>query len=213
MGTAERKEREKAQRREDILNAAKKVFLEKGFREATIEEIANECELSTGTIYLYFKNKDDLYAALNIGPLEFMDQEMTKIVNNQDLSPEDKLRAAWAALYQSYLSDPVAMRAILHFQLEDSLNILHPPRLEWLNERARSFMSKIASILEIGIAEGKFVPTNTTALTDLFWGAFSGVLLWEEAKRRIDPRKAYLESTLEMGFEVLLRGVKKAPSP
>lgn len=209
MGTAERKEKEKAQRREDILNTAKKIFLEKGFRGTTIEAIAEECELSTGTIYLYFKNKDDLYSAINILPLDFLDREMTKIVEDDSLSVEEKLRMAWTALYNSFASDPVSLRAILHFQLEDSLKILSPDRLNRLNRASQSFMGKIASIFKTGIEAGLFRPANINAYADLFWGAFSGTILWEEAKTKADPQKDFLESTLDLGLEVLLKGISQ----
>ena len=49
-----------AERIPQIINAAMIVFAEKGFHPATMEDVAKEAGLSKGTIYLYFKNKDDL---------------------------------------------------------------------------------------------------------------------------------------------------------
>ncbi|RLC22759.1 MAG: TetR/AcrR family transcriptional regulator, partial [Deltaproteobacteria bacterium] len=66
MGIQERKEREKGRRRQQIMIAAKRVFSLKGFNKATMEDIANEAELSPGTLYLYFKNKDELCASLSL---------------------------------------------------------------------------------------------------------------------------------------------------
>ena len=57
MSIQERKEREKERRRRQILVAAKKIFSKKGFSRATMEDIAEEAELSPGTLYTYFKNK------------------------------------------------------------------------------------------------------------------------------------------------------------
>ena len=59
MGIAERKEREKLQRRKDIIDAAEKVFFYRGFESATMDEIAEKVELSKGTLYLYFKSKEE----------------------------------------------------------------------------------------------------------------------------------------------------------
>jgi len=64
MGITERKEREKLHRKEEILNAAEKVFFEKGLALATMDEIAEKAELSKGTLYLYYKSKEDLYMAI-----------------------------------------------------------------------------------------------------------------------------------------------------
>lgn len=64
MGISERKEREKKQRKERILEAALRAFQERGFLNVTMSGIAEAAELSIGTLYLYFKNKEDIYAGL-----------------------------------------------------------------------------------------------------------------------------------------------------
>lgn len=60
MGVAERRQRERIQRRQEILEAAEEVFQAKGFAAATMEEVANAAEVSKGTLYLYFRSKDAL---------------------------------------------------------------------------------------------------------------------------------------------------------
>jgi AcrR family transcriptional regulator len=62
--TAKRKEREREARREAILKAAERVFLRKGYYEATLDEIAAEAEMAKGTIYNYYKDKQDLFISL-----------------------------------------------------------------------------------------------------------------------------------------------------
>ncbi|MDQ1253260.1 MAG: hypothetical protein QG646_2410 [Euryarchaeota archaeon] len=64
MATADRKEREKEQRKNVILDAAEKLFFSKGFDSVSMEEIAKEVELGKGTLYLYFKSKDSLFFAI-----------------------------------------------------------------------------------------------------------------------------------------------------
>ncbi len=56
-----RKERERSRHRRDILAAGEKIFAQKGYFNATIEEIAREAEFSVGTIYNFFSNKETLY--------------------------------------------------------------------------------------------------------------------------------------------------------
>lgn len=60
MGIHERKKRERAQRRDGIISAAKRVFLEKGIENSTMQNIAREAELSKAALYLYFRNKEEL---------------------------------------------------------------------------------------------------------------------------------------------------------
>jgi len=64
MGITERKKREKQQRKEQILESARNAFQERGFLNVTMSDIAEMAELSIGTLYVYFKNKDDIYAGL-----------------------------------------------------------------------------------------------------------------------------------------------------
>ena len=72
MGIQERKERERERRRQQIIVAAKRVFSKNGFSRTTMEDIAKEAELSPGTLYLYFKNKEELYASLSLRILQYL---------------------------------------------------------------------------------------------------------------------------------------------
>jgi len=64
MNTQSRKEHEKNARRNEILEAGLQLFAEKDFHEVTVDEIAERVGLSKGTLYLYFKNKDDLFFSI-----------------------------------------------------------------------------------------------------------------------------------------------------
>lgn len=64
MSLVDRKEREKEQRRNDIINAAEKLFFSRGYDNVSMNDIANEVELSKATLYLYFKDKESLFFAI-----------------------------------------------------------------------------------------------------------------------------------------------------
>jgi TetR/AcrR family transcriptional regulator len=66
MSIAERKEREKEQRRNDILSAAEKLFFARGYDSVTMDDIAKAVELNKATIYLYFKDKESLYFTVGL---------------------------------------------------------------------------------------------------------------------------------------------------
>ena len=65
-----KREKQKEIRVQEIQSAAKKVFLKNGFKSTTMESIAREAGISKGTIYLYFKNKEEVYIALMMPVLE-----------------------------------------------------------------------------------------------------------------------------------------------
>jgi AcrR family transcriptional regulator len=65
MGVAERKERHKEELKSDILRAAKELFMEKGFEATSIRNIAEKIEYSPATVYLYYKDKNEIMHALH----------------------------------------------------------------------------------------------------------------------------------------------------
>ncbi len=83
MGIQERKEREKEQRKEVILNAAQRVFFEKGLQLATVDEIAEYAELSKGTIYLYYNSKEDLYLAVLTRGMQLLQNQFAEKIKSQ----------------------------------------------------------------------------------------------------------------------------------
>lgn len=62
MSVVSRRQREKEQRRKDIIAAAEKLFFKKGYDNVSMNDIAKEVELSKATLYLYFDNKEALFS-------------------------------------------------------------------------------------------------------------------------------------------------------
>jgi AcrR family transcriptional regulator len=209
MGTKERKEREKNFRRQQIQDAAKEMFLGKGFRSTTMEDIAKKAELSTGAIYQYFKSKDELYASMNLESLQCTIDKVETTYKNQRLSPEKKILKIKDALYKIFLNDPSLLRVIFHVQLEDTLASLDEKLLNQLNEAGRKMMNLLASVYQDGVRTGDFSEGHGIAHADIMWGTFAGLMMWEGAKRRINAKKDFLKSTLDRAFEIFCRGIKK----
>jgi hypothetical protein len=65
------------------------------------------------------------------------------------------------------------------------------------------------NVFSEGISEGKFVPGEEIVYADMCWVMFAGLILWEEAKRELNPKKDYLKSTLDQSFDVFLAGIRK----
>jgi AcrR family transcriptional regulator len=78
MGVKERKERQKSEMREAILSAALKLFSDEGYDNVSMRRIADEIEYSVGTIYLYFKDRDEIFFELHkLGFEEFYKRQLT----------------------------------------------------------------------------------------------------------------------------------------
>ena len=209
MGIQERKEREKERRRQQIMVAAKRVFSENGFNKATMEDIANEAELSPGTLYLYFKNKEELYASLSLRILQYLHIRVDQVNKETSLSPDQKLSALIKAMYDVYDFDPLIIINMFHLQSSETLKNLSESLLGEIKALSQKSIGAIAKIFEEGMNKGIYIDHHPTALADIFWSMFSGVVLWEASKKIISPDKDYLKSTLATAFELFERGIRK----
>lgn len=91
MGISERKEREREDLRKSILSAAREVFLEKGVEQTSIRSIAQRIEYSPTTIYLYFKDKNDILHALHHEGFQLLNVQMVALTAVSD--PFERLKA------------------------------------------------------------------------------------------------------------------------
>jgi len=210
MGIQERKERERERRRQQIIVAAKRVFSSKGFNKTTMEDIAKEAELSPGTLYLYFKNKDELFSSLSLRILQYLNIRIEQVLNNEEnLDSEQQIEALREAMYDVYEFDSVMLINMFHLQSSETLKNLSPELLSDIKELSRSFLITMSKIFEQGTSKGVFIDRHPVALADIAWSIFSGVILWEESKRAINNERDYLKQTLETAFEIFAKGIKK----
>jgi len=213
LGIAERKQREKESqqraRRKQILDAAKRVFHSKGFSTATVEDIAQGAELSPAALYLYFKNKDDIYVSLNLQLLEYLSDRLESLSRETAKHAGEKVAALKDLLYDVYAFDPLILINLFHLQASDGLKNLPPERLSQLNELAAKSLRSLATIFEQGKAESRFEDYHATALADIVWLIFTGAVLWEESKRMTNPNKDYLKPTLDMAIDIFRKGITR----
>ena len=173
-----------------------------------MEDIAKEAELSPGTLYLYFKNKEELYASLSLRILQYLHIRVTHVNKETSLSPDQKLSALMEAMYDVYDFDPLIIINMFHLQSSETLKNLSESLLEEIKDLSQKSIGAIARIFEEGMKKGIFVDRHPVALADIFWSMFSGVVLWEASKKIISADKDYLKSTLATAFELFERGIR-----
>jgi len=209
MGIQERKQRERERRRQQIIVAAKRVFSEKGYSKSTMEDIAREAELSPGTLYLYFKNKDELYASLSLRILQYLNIRLEDVKREKDVEPRKKIAAIKEALFDVYQFDPMILINMFHLQSSETLKNLSSPLLENITELSRNSLTILAAIFEDDTGQDRYASHHPTAIADIVWSLFTGVVLWEESKRMIDNEKDFLRQTLDVAFEIFSRGITR----
>src|SRR5690606_19211178 len=95
MTIATRKERQKEELRAKILTSARELFIERGYEETSIRNIAERIEYSPTTIYLYFKDKDDVFYALHQEGFGLLNQYFNALKNVEN--PFERLKAIMKA--------------------------------------------------------------------------------------------------------------------
>ena len=209
MGIQERKQRERERRRQQIIVAAKRVFSEKGYSKSTMEDIAREAELSPGTLYLYFKNKDELYASLSLRILQYLNIRLEDVKKEKDIEPQQKITAIKEALFDVYQFDPMILINMFHLQSSETLKNLSSPLLENITELSRNSLTILADIFKDNTGQDILASHSPAAIADIVWSLFTGVVLWEESKRMIDNDKDFLKQTLDVAFEIFSRGITR----
>lgn len=213
MGMEERKQQEKEIRRSDIVNAAQKVFAEKGYRDATVDEIAKVAQFSKRTIYTYFLGKEHIYFELMIRGyrllLELLDAELKEA---GECTAVEELRRIFLALYRFSVKCPGYFQAIIEYETEDLGAIEGVPE-EACGEcydLGEQLFSRLLRTLEKGKEDGsmpRLADANTTAL--VFWACAVGTFATAKRKARylMDYHGVDAQSFLSASFEQLVKSV------
>ena len=147
-------------RHSEILHAASRVFARSGFESTTVEAVAAEAGGAKGTLYLYFKSKEDIYLAAVQGQLEGLDQ-LTRQRVAATANCGEKLRT-FIATRLAYLDDHRDFFKI--YQFEFSYMFLHPTRANAaFAEYYRRQVTFLTAILEDGISCGDLQFENAAA--------------------------------------------------
>ncbi len=153
-GVASRKERERQAKKKDILKASRQVFAQKGLHAATLDEIAEKAEFAKGTLYCYFKSKEDLFVSML--EEEFINfSESVKEVLAQDLPPDQTVSCLVASMLRQFDENSDLLR-ILN-QERSTLTILNNKNTETrFLHHFRKMINMIAKHIERGIELGQF---------------------------------------------------------
>lgn len=176
MGIAERREREKIHRRNTIIDAAEKIFFSKGVTIATMDEVADEAELSKGTLYLYFKNKQELYLAINERGLRVLEQKFKDAVDSQEIGI-DKVVAIGHAYIEFYKQYPNYFNAMVYYE-SNELDFSEENECALAcEEQGQKTLQVVASAVQNGIDDGsirsELHPFETAVI---LWGQSTGMI-------------------------------------
>lgn len=146
-------------RRHEIFNASVSLFLEQGFRETTMLEIARAAGVGKSTVYDYFETKDDILVSFVEDALYDL-TESARQVASQDLTAVEKLHLV-LHLYLDYLVANKEFVEKLSFEVQ-RLNIESQQRIQ---VRRHAYQDLICGLIEGAVREGAFRPVNPLLAT------------------------------------------------
>lgn len=207
MGIAERKEREKLQRRRDILEAARSVFSEKGFQPATMDEIAERVELSKPTIYLYFDSKEDLYTSIALED-SYKVMERLKETVASDAGLVEKWQSVWLAFIEHCIENPEYVSISQHILAQESRQRVSDHILEEFDKHTRELVEEVTKLveesIEKGLARDDLSPRTIVLITWRFTiGLLELHLSGRESEFGVDDYHEFFENS----FDVLINGL------
>jgi AcrR family transcriptional regulator len=170
MGIAERKEREKEELRERILSAAKTLFLEKGVEKTSIRNIADLIEYSPGSIYHYFKDKNEIFHALHSEGFQLLMSRMEPL--SQVANPMERLKKM-GLIYIAFALENPDMYDLMFIKEAPMMHVSNSNEEQW-KEGFGTFNFLRATIKEC-IDTGYFRGHDEEALAFLIWSTVHGM--------------------------------------
>ena len=188
------------ERKDQIMNAAEEVFTQKGFSDARMDDIAEETGLSKGTLYLYYKSKDDLIIAI----LDRIFQREFKAFENLDLTSMSAIDAIWVFIETTTKDIKIMMRLLPITYEFMGLAFRNKFVQKTFKAYLNYYMDLLVPVIQHGIDSGEFRPADAKEVAIAIGAIMEGtLLLWVYDNSLIEPEKH-----LRSGMTLLLEGVQ-----
>ena len=208
MGGVERKEREKELRRESIVDAAERIFFNKGFEHATMNDVAEEAEFSKGALYLYFHSKNELCMAILQRSLLILKNKMTKLLNNNTLSGIEKF-AKIADIFIAFSHEhPNHYNSLLSYREHRENCPASGSILQSTIEENKNMNKIFSDLIKQGQADNAIKKNIDADMLSLaIWGNFTGIMpssiLLDRSSLDFNP-----ENIIKYHFKLLIDAIK-----
>ncbi len=187
-------------RRKSIIQAAIEVFAEKGFHRSRVSDIAREAGVADGTIYLYFKSKDDILITIFEEKMEMLIREVRRVVDAAP-DPKAKLRS-FARFHMSQVEENRSLSSVFQVELRLSNKFMK----EYAPQRLREYLDILGEIVRDGQELGVFrKDCNPIVVRRAYFGALDEIAMqWT-----LTPHPRYrLVSTAGEISEIFIRGLQ-----
>ena len=203
MTVATRREREQQMRRETILDAARVLFKDKGYEPTTVDEIAALAELGKGTIYSYFKSKDEIYIAILETEFEVLKKRMNQAIESSATAVE-----ALNNLFETFIQYNRERRGFIEavfVQVDQQSSVRLGDVVIGLREKSSEWIGMVGNVLQWGIEQGEFDPFDVDRMAKAIIGLILGLIIQSGMGQIKEDLSAYRDTL----FQLILEGIRK----
>jgi len=184
-----------------IIEAAKKVFSKKGFHNARVCDIAEQAQIASGTIYLYFKNKDDLLSTLFDETFRRIGIEIENALNKCS-DPREKL-SKFCSIYLNEVRSDKYLAELIHVEMNQAAKFMP----EYSELYFQCVMDILVDIIDQGISDGVFrEDLDSKAVACIIFCALDQMCMLKSNNGR-GQKKNFLAAMIE---SIFLRGIEES---
>lgn len=183
MGTEQRKEREKTHRRNRIIDAAETVIFANGLKQSTMTDIAREAELSKGTLYLYFKNKNDLHMAICERGSNMLNERFRKVFSG-DHTGLELIRLMGETYLEFVRTNPDYFNTFMNYEAQQNPEELESSEsAQTCQQNVQEAVNLMIRALQIGMQDGTVDDSyDPKELAIMIWASTRGITTMHHMK-------------------------------
>ena len=191
-------------KRRRILDAAVHVFALKGYFAARVSDIAKKAGVADGTIYLYFKSKEEIYAQILLRDIDKFHARVETLLDTSK-SASDNLRQ-FAEVYTAFfLSDRELFRIFMNFMIQHHPVNFTPRINDHIVKSTNQTVIILEQILQMGIERGEFPRTlDIRVCRNSLWGLLNGIMALHLFAGREETREERVRTQFRGGLEVFI---------
>jgi AcrR family transcriptional regulator len=209
MEQAQSPTRRSDDRQQAIIDAATRVFAERGFSGTTNREIAREAGISPGLIYWYFRDKDELFRA--VVQRLFPVQTENMLTQGLDHLSLEELLSRVGHQFMNVLTHPDVLRMI---RLVFSELIRFPDVfIEAGHVTGQRVIAPLAKQLDVRVQRGEIPPTNTWLAAQSFFGAHMGFVIRKHMYRSLDLQETSEQEMVDSIVRIHAAGLAAGSTP
>ncbi|MDD9304989.1 MAG: TetR/AcrR family transcriptional regulator [Desulfobacter sp.] len=200
----ERRKLEKQMRRTQILDAARKLLFSQGIEKVSISKISKEAELGVGTIYFHYKNKEEIFIALQQEGLSILFSIVSQAAQ-ANLDPDEKLRHI-AQVYYDFYQTHSEYYNIINYFLSPTKVFFKPDLKQKVDLAGGKILTLIQSIIETGNQTVFFMERDPAKFSVMFLGTIHGLVQFRKLEHTTLGKEQH-KTIYEYSVEKLIQSI------